>query len=225
VTVRNELDWKFADAVYSGTAFGIRTKSGDGGSAVDDQGATHFLGSYASNIEIGTALRDCLEHSRLLSGESRKKFFEKVELRRNELSWRNAQVANMNSKSFSILRKKIAGVGLLVTRGSLYLKPTINRYGRIWLYLPDRDTKDIQLPYPSDNETIGAALREAFRRCEGTGRADLSFEGWPDDSDRVWASPANPLKPAPPPLLVSPMPTRQSVPHQVKVSFGGNQSR
>jgi CDI immunity protein len=219
----NVCDLRDAVVVYNGIAFGMRTMSGCGIAGVDDAGATHFLAPGVSNEMLGAALHDCLQHSRLFDQKELDFFLTKEEMKRNKNSWIAAQSSNMGVTNFSNLRKKIAWVSATTVSGVLHLLPSLNSSGLKWLYLADRHSKDIQLPYPCDNETIGAALREAFRRCEGTGRADLSFEGWPDDTHRVWASPANPLKAAPPQLLVSP--TRQSVTHQIKVTYGGDQSR
>ena len=85
-------------------------------------------------------------------------------------------IANMGTKSFASLSKKLAWIGAYTAGNVLYLQPTVNVGGRKWLYLTDRDVKDIKLPYDSDDAVIGAALREAFKRCEGTGRADLTFD-------------------------------------------------
>lgn len=170
------LDWKFADAVFDGVTFGMRTKSGDGRTWPDDEGATHFMPALVGNRTLGAALRDCLGRTRLLTGSEFRQFFSKAEMKRNKQSFIDAQVANMHAKSFAALRKKLAWVGIMVTNSELHLQPTYNASGREWLFLSDRDVKDIKIPYDSDDALIGAALREAFKRCEGAGRADLTFE-------------------------------------------------
>lgn len=176
-TKHDPSTWRDADAVYDGKAFGMRTKSGAGNSGVDDRGATYFLAPNVSNRALGAALRDTLEQTRLILDDAEfRAFFSKEEVARNKQSWINAQVANMGERSFPVLRKKLVGIGVSVTNDLIYLKPTDNRNGRQWLYLPDRDVKDIKLPYDSDDAVIGAALREAFKRCEGTGRADMTFD-------------------------------------------------
>ena len=175
VTEVNIRGLRHAAAVYNGDMFGMRTMSGCGVSGVDDAGATYFLPSDASNRALGLALRNCFICSRLLDQDEFNAFFAKEEAKRNKQSWTNAMTEHMGAKSFASLRRKMAWIGAYTADGDIHLQPTLNVDGRKWLYLPDRDVKDIKLHYDSDDAAIGAALREAFKRCEGTGRADLDF--------------------------------------------------
>lgn len=190
--------WRYASAVYNGKAFGFRTQSGAGNSGIDDRGATHFLSPDVSDAELGAALRDTLEQTRLILDHVEfRAFFSNDELKRNKQSWIDAQVANMYAKSYAILRKQLALVGVHVTNEMLYLQPSNNLYGRKWIRVPDHEVKDICILYASDDAVIGTALREAFRRCDVLG-TKMSFEGWPDDPK---------LDYLPPPKLTFEMPT------------------
>ncbi len=176
MAVKNVRGLRHAAAVYNGQMFGMRTMSGCGVSGVDDSGATHFLPSQISNRALGFGLRDCLENSRLLDQHEYNAFFAKEEKKRNKHSWSSAMSANMGTKPIAALSKKMAWIGVYTADGDLHLQPTYNASGREWLFLSDRDVKDIKIRYDSDDAVIGAALREAFMRCEGAGRADLTFE-------------------------------------------------
>lgn len=176
-------NWKYASTFYNGIVFAMRTKSGQGNSGVDDRGATHFLPPDVSNRELGAALIDCLEQSRFILDVDYQAFFNTAEDKRNERSWRDARVKNMGVKSYSQLRQQLANVGVDMIDDILMLQPSNNLFGRDWLYFNDgrREEKDIKMPYPNDPAIIGAALREAFKRCEGTGRDALVFpEPQPD---------------------------------------------
>lgn len=169
-------DWRYAYVAYNGLAYGMRTMTGWGPSTVDDRGASHFLPPDASNHDLGAALLDCLAQSRFMTdeelGPEPGKLFSKEELARNKESWKAAMLANMGMKSYPRFRKHQALLGVNVTDGILYLLPTINLNGREWRQSSDaaeRDRIDIKLPYPSPPREVGAALREAFRRCEALG--------------------------------------------------------
>lgn len=163
---------KAAVATFNGDFYEFITLSGYGRMTADPQGLRLILAPDRANEQLGMAARACLAKSRWLdTPEKRGDLFHPERIAQGAKVWQQSILARYSYKSKAAIFRQMRWVDIDEKLRCLELTPSCNDRGKN--FTTDGITPDlvIHLPLEVNVFSLGAALREAFRRCRGAGAA------------------------------------------------------
>ncbi|MFO1496584.1 MAG: contact-dependent growth inhibition system immunity protein [Lysobacterales bacterium] len=165
-----DLNRQSASASFYGDFFYIVTLSGFGRVVPDPEGASGFLPPGASDQELGELTGRCLAMSRVLdTRDKRGDLFDADRLKTASTKWETEVMAIYGYKSSSAIYRWRRSVGVECEHGRIELTPRFNDRGKRFTGEGIDKSQHILLPVDIDAARLGAWLREAFRRCRGSG--------------------------------------------------------
>jgi CDI immunity protein len=158
----------WASAKFNGAMFVLSTHSGFRRTVRDPAGGLHILPSVATDSALGAAVRDALSKSRILATEvERLPLYELTALKRNYEAWVDSLLAKSVKKSRSALFQKMADCSLELENNILSITPSKHEKLEAWGGDSSHLEAMLKIAIGSTDNELGAALREAFRRCTG----------------------------------------------------------
>lgn len=162
----NDLKRQFwAGAKENGDFICIETYSGLGLCGQDPQGAQHLLSSGADADAVGTALRDALSRSRLLTLSEYGEFFDYQKSKQQYTTWIDALMTRYGYKTKRALFKNMKSCSVEVGEGVMTIRPSHHEKLEAWSGDGITEEDYVVIPVDSPPAEIGAALRLAFSRC------------------------------------------------------------
>lgn len=161
---------KSAAAKFNGDFFEIVTLSGYGRLTADPLGLRLQLAPDVADQQLGEAARDCLAKSRFLdTPEKRGDLFHRDRIAAQAAAWESLIMERYKYKSKAAIYRNMRWVDVDEINDQIELTPSFNDRGKV--ATAEGITPDMHILLPSDVSVIalGAALREAFRRCRGPG--------------------------------------------------------
>lgn len=157
---------KWADANMNDELITVATWSGYRMQAGDPSGAQHDFLVDVSDESIGAAILDCLSRSRFLeTEESRAALFDFEAGQRNYLAWIERLMLFGGYKARRALFKQMARCGIEQSDDTITIRPTHHEKLEGWSGKGFTETDYVVISTSAPLAAIGAALREAFRRC------------------------------------------------------------
>ena len=175
------LPHKWAGVGYSEKGIFIVTRSGNVMTALDDQGARHFLPRDASNRSLGEALLACLAASRVIDPDDWKAFFDWRDADRRYKVYLSWQMKIAEVKTQVALYRNMMECAIHVKQDMIVVDSCHHEQVKEWLYPKNLNESAVRIPFAGTAPEIGAALREAMNRCTGLGREEAQLpEPLPD---------------------------------------------
>lgn len=167
----------WADAKFNTDFICIETYSGYRSSHADPQGVQHLVRPDASDLELGAALLDALEHSRFVLPEPRKDVWIHPEatfdMRLYDYDLNNQRYAEWVCKLMRIygyktrraLFKDMKSCSVESRREVITIRPSCHEKLEVWSGKGIASSEHVTIPSKSTSSDVGAALRLAFSRC------------------------------------------------------------
>lgn len=158
---------RWASAYWNGDFYLIETFSGYRLYGRDPAGKKHTLQPDASAQELGAAVLDALAHSRFLSLDQAKDFFDYTAGQEQYATWIKSLMTQHGYKTKRALFKRMANCGISLTMGeeSMTIKPMRHDTLEGWVGAQKEGVEDVIFPADSSPEIVGQALLLAFSRC------------------------------------------------------------
>ena len=157
---------KWADANMNDELLTVSTWSGYRMQTGDPSGVQYDFRVDASDELLGSAILDCLSRSRFLdTEESRAELFDFETGQRNYLNWIERLMQFGGYKTRRALFKQMARCGIEQEDGTITIRPTHHEKLEGWSGQGFTPADYVVVPASAVPAEIGAALREAFRRC------------------------------------------------------------
>lgn len=157
---------KWAAANMNDELITVRTWSGFARQVGDPAGAQHDMRSDVTDDALGSAVVDCLSRSRFLeTEESRADLYNFESGQRNYLAWIERLMQFGGYKTRRALFKQMARCGIEQEDDTITIRPTHHEKLEGWSGKGIAPADYVVVPASASPAEIGAALREAFRRC------------------------------------------------------------
>jgi len=133
---------------------------------MDPAGALHDMRPDVSDEMLGAAVVDCLSRSRFLdTEESRAALYNLENGQRNYLAWIERLMQFGGYKTRRALFKQMMSCGIEQEGDTITIRPTHHEKLEGWSGKGFSPADYVVVPASASPAEIGAALREAFRRC------------------------------------------------------------
>lgn len=157
---------KWASAYANTKVLAIDTCSGYRGTVGDPAGAHYDFSPGVTDEELGVAVLDCLMHSRFLdTPELRAELFHPDAVAHYYATWIERLMQFGGFKTKRALLKDMQCCEIEQDGYALTIEPTHHEKLEGWSGEGFTDTDYVVISVREPPEVIGAALREAFRRC------------------------------------------------------------
>ena len=143
----------------------VETYSGRGRTAQDPAGKQFVLACDATNQELGAAVLQALDHSRVLSLEEASAFFEYKAVKLRYEQWVADLVERYGYKTRRSLFKDMISCDIKSDGCDVVFVPTRHEKLEAWGREKGDGLQELALPVSSCLDEIGRALRLAFDRC------------------------------------------------------------
>lgn len=161
---------KSAAAKFNGDFYEVVTLSGYGRLTADPLGLRRQLEPNASDLQLGEAVRECLAKSRFLdTPEKRGDLFHRDRMTAAAAAWETSIMERYKYKSKAAIYRMMRWVDVDEVNNQIEVTPSFNDRGKVFTAEGIAPEMRIQLPSDASATAVGAALREAFRRCRGPG--------------------------------------------------------
>jgi hypothetical protein len=157
---------KWASAFNNEALIAVETCSGYGRRVRDPSGPQYSLTSSATDEELGVAVLDCLSSSRFLdTPELRAASMHPDALAQSYAAWLDRLMQFGGFKTKRALLKDMRCCWIELEGGNISMRPSHHDKLEGWSGegFTDLDTVVVSAAEPAS--AVGAALREAFRRC------------------------------------------------------------
>jgi len=133
---------------------------------MDPAGGKHDMRPDVSDETLGLAVKDCLSRSRFLdTEESRATLYDFEAGQRAYLSWIERLMQLGGYKTRRALFKRMMSCGIEQEDDTITIRPTHHEKLEGWSGQGFTPVDYVVVPASASPAEIGAALREAFRRC------------------------------------------------------------
>jgi hypothetical protein len=157
---------KWAAANTNNQLITVRTWSGYARQVSDPLGAQHDFRSDVGDEALGAAVLDCLSRSRFLDTEElRAELYDPEAVRRRYEVWIERLMQFGGYKTRRALFKEMARCSMEQEDDTITIRPTHHEKLEGWSGKGFTEVDYVVIPASSAPAAIGAALREAFRRC------------------------------------------------------------
>jgi hypothetical protein len=144
----------------------VDTWSGYARRVMDPTGPQHDMRLDVGDEELGAAVLDCLSKSRFLDTEElRAKLFDYETGQRNYAAWIERLMQFGGYKTKRVLFKKMMSCSIEQEDDTITIRPSHHEKLEGWSGKGLTDADNVVVSASAPPEAIGAALREAFRRC------------------------------------------------------------
>ena len=150
----------------NGDLLSIGTMSGYARQVGDPEGAQHDMRPDVANDALGTAVLDCLSRSRFLeTEESRAALYDFQAGQLNYQAWIERLMQFGGYKTRRALFKQMMSCSIEQDNDTITIRPTHHEKPEGWGGKGFTPGDYVVVPVSASSAEIGAALREAFRRC------------------------------------------------------------
>jgi hypothetical protein len=157
---------KWAGASKTDELVTVDTWSGYARRVMDPAGAQHDMQPDVSDEMLGAAVVDCLSRSRFLdTEESRAALYNFENGERNYLAWIERLMHFGGYKTRRALFKQMMSCGIEQEDDTITIRPSHHEKLEGWSGKGITEADYVVVSASSPPAAIGAALREAFRRC------------------------------------------------------------
>jgi hypothetical protein len=154
---------KTASACLNEKVLCLSTTSTGAMTVNDPDGLELFLSPCTGDVELGEAVRACLELSRLIPNEERKTKFHQTEVVKRYELWKEKMMTLSGVSSKRTLFKRLKLCSISSKDGLIKFCPLSMIKMETWQSIKGAE---VEVPETCSNEELGAALRLAFERCE-----------------------------------------------------------
>lgn len=166
MSIRTVTPKKWASSYRNGKLITIETWSGYARQVGDPAGPHYDFAPDESDGSLGSAVLDCLAHSRFLdTAELRAELFHPEALSRSYAAWIERLMLRSGSKSKRALLKDMQCCEIEQESDTITIRPTHHEKLDGWSGEGFIDVDNVVISAKEPPAVIGAALREAFRRC------------------------------------------------------------
>jgi CDI immunity protein len=157
---------KWAGAFSNGAIVSVDTWSGYASTVGDRAGPQHDLRHDVSDEVLGGAVLDCLSHSRFLdTAELRAELFHPDAVARSYAAWVERLVNFGGYKTRRALFKQMLSCSVEQEDDTITIRPSHHEKLEGWSGQGFSESDNVVISAAESQAAIGAALREAFRRC------------------------------------------------------------
>jgi hypothetical protein len=157
---------KWAGAVSNPQMMSVDTWSGYRVTIGDPAGPQHDFRHEVSDEELGAAVLDCLSHSRFLdTPELQDELFHPDAAARSYASWIERLMRFCGYKTKRALFKDMLSCSIEQEDGTITIRPSRHEKLEAWSAEGFTDADNVVIRADAPPGEIGAALREALRRC------------------------------------------------------------
>lgn len=157
---------KWAAANATAELISVDTWSGYARKVMDPDGAQYDMRPDISDETLGIAVLDCLSRSRFLETEElRAQLYDFEAGQRNYLMWIDRLLRFGGYKTRRALFKHMASCGIEQENGVITIRPSHHEKLEGWSGQGFSDSDYVVISTSASPAEIGAALREAFKRC------------------------------------------------------------
>jgi len=143
----------------------VETYSGRGLLARDPQGAQHLLPSDAPDDALGSAVMDALTHSRFLSLEEYRLFFDHKKTQERYAAWVTRLMKQYGYRNKRALFADMKNCAIECRDPTIIIRPTHHEKLEAWSGEGISESDYVVISAGSDPAALGAALRTGLRRC------------------------------------------------------------
>ncbi len=146
----------------------VHTESGYGLITGDhEKGKSFILSPDCINEELGVAVQQALDASRIVRQAENPEFYISIEERYKK--WMSAMMQRFKYKTKSAMFRKMLSCSIIRHKESITIEPSNHKRSDYWNAEGITEDDHVILPDTSTPEEIGAGLRLAFSRCRGLG--------------------------------------------------------
>ncbi|MDA7416441.1 contact-dependent growth inhibition system immunity protein [Xenophilus arseniciresistens] len=158
---------RWASAYWNRNFYLIETFSGYGMAGRDPAGKQHTLQQDATADDLGAAVLDAMGHSRFLSLDEAKDFFDYKKMQEQYAAWIEDLMKQHGYKTKRALFKDMARCNISLTVGDSQMTISPSHHDRLesWSRVKDDGIEDVVIPSDSTPEVVGQALLLGFSRC------------------------------------------------------------
>jgi len=157
---------RWANAIANEKILSVSTLSGYRGTVGDPKGVQHDFLLDVADETLGLAVLDCLAHSRFLdTPELRAELYPPEAIERDEIEWTKRLMSFGAYKTKTALFKRMMNVFIEDDDGRLTFAPGHHERGDRWDREGLTDADNVLVSAADPPAILGAALREALRRC------------------------------------------------------------
>ncbi|MCE5268920.1 MAG: CdiI family contact-dependent growth inhibition immunity protein [Planctomycetaceae bacterium] len=164
------VETAWCEAKSNGDFIVVDTYSGYAGSVQDPQGMQHLLPPHVDDEELGTAVLDCLAHSRFLPPDRHRQellsLFDCNLLSERYSEWVNRLMARYGYKTKRSLFRNMRHCCIERQAGAITIRPSRHEKLEGWSGDGIGEEDYVVLAARSDPAAIGAGLKQAFERCK-----------------------------------------------------------
>jgi hypothetical protein len=160
------LPAKWARAKINREILTVDSRSGYRGTVGDPLGVQHDFCADVDNGILGSALLDCLAHSRFLDEpELRAELFHPEAVQRSYATWVERLMEFGSYKTRRALFKQMMSCSIKQEEDTITITPSHHEKLEGWSGMGFTDADNVVISASEPPAVIGAALREALRRC------------------------------------------------------------
>lgn len=162
----NDFSFKTSSIKANDFIMAINTLSGKRSFILDNKGKEYLLDASIDNVQIGNALRDCLEASRRVLPVDDMELFDYKQSIERYKGWVNRLQEFVGFKSKAKLFRPMFSLTVIEQNGVIFIDPSRQEKPEAWDSEGIDESNRVQISSDSSLEEIGIAVRLALTRCK-----------------------------------------------------------